>query len=175
MGNVLDGMADHVTDKTTESGLIPSGDILYTASEMKGWRDTMEDCHTLCTSIPINCTGECLEDHSLFAVYDEHGGSFTSSYAGKRFIRLFSQCSELKKYAALPKVGNQGRDDVTGIGLLRKALRVTFMALDDELRNMQVASNESLLHKLSSGKLQLDTETNRAIRPIQNNSLITKH
>lgn len=172
MGNVLDGVADHVTEKTTETGSTPSGDILYAASEMKGLRDTMEDSHTLCTSIPIDGRDECLEDHSLFAVYDGHGGSFTSSYAGKSFVRLFSKRIELKKYAALPKVGNKGRDDVTGIALLRKALRVTFMALDDELRNMQVASNESLLRKLSSGRLQVDTETNKVIRPERSGSTI---
>jgi serine/threonine protein phosphatase PrpC len=172
MGNVLDGAADHVTDKTTEIGSNSAGDIQYAASEMKGLRDTMEDCHTLCTCIPIHGTDGCLEDHSLFAVYDGHGGSLTSQYAGKRFVRLFSQRSELKKYAALPKNGDKGRDDVTGIGLLRKALRDTFLALDDELRNLQLATNESLFRKLSSGTLQPDSATNTSMRPERSGSTI---
>jgi serine/threonine protein phosphatase PrpC len=173
MGNVMEVAADHVTNKTTESGSTLVGDIQYAASEMKGLRDTMEDCHTLCTFIPIHGTDECLEDHSLFAVYDGHGGSFTSSYAGKSFVRLFSERSELKKYADLPKKGDKGQDDVTGIGLLRKALRATFLALDDELRNLQFATNKSLAHKRSSGMLQPDTATNTpAMRPERSGSTI---
>jgi len=147
MGNVLDSLADHVTDKTTELGASKSGDIQYAASEMKGWRDTMEDCHTLCTEIPVSGSEQCLDDHCLFAVYDGHGGGFTSAFAGKMFVRLFSERKAWMKYTQLSK---EGQHDVTGIELLRKALRGTFMALDDELRNQQIAQNESLLCKLSS-------------------------
>lgn len=145
----MDGLADHVTAKTTDLGASKSGDIQYAASEMKGWRDTMEDCHTLCTEIPVDGSsdGECLEDHSIFAVYDGHGGGFSSEYAGKTFVRIFSERKAWKKYWAL---STERRSDVAGIELLRKALRGTFMALDDDLRNQHIAQNESLLCKLSS-------------------------
>lgn len=169
MGNVLDGLADHVTDKVTEMGASKSKEIRYAASEMKGWRDTMEDCHTLCTEIPVEGTSQCLEDHSLFAVYDGHGGGFTSKYAGNTFVRVFSERKAWKKYAALDKEGDRGRDGVIGIELLRKGLRGTFMALDDELRQQQIAQNESLLCRLSakdsdSGGM---TETPEVLQPFR--------
>ena len=147
MGNVLGSWADHVTNKTTEYGASKSGEIQYAASEMKGWRDTMEDSHTLCTEIPVEGTDECLDNHSLFAVYDGHGGGFTSDYAGNNFVRIFSERKAWKKYTELSK---EGQSDVTGIELLRKALRGTFLALDDDLRSQQIAQNESLLTRLSS-------------------------
>jgi serine/threonine protein phosphatase PrpC len=155
MGNVLVGLADHVTAKTTDLGASKSGDIQYAASEMKGWRDTMEDCHTLCTEIPVDesSDGECLEDHSLFAVYDGHGGGFSSDYAGKALVRIFSERKAWKKYATLSQ---DKKRDVSGIELLRKALKGTFMALDDELRHQHIAQNETLLCKLSSNESEGD-------------------
>ena len=149
MGNVIEGLSDHVTAKTTETSSTQDGAIQFAVSEMKGWRDTMEDCHTTCTSIPIHGSKESLDDHCLFAVYDGHGGGFTSSYAGSTFVRVFSKRPELKQYAALPKVGKNSREDVTGVDKLRRALRATFLDLDRDLWDLQIAQNESMLRKLT--------------------------
>mmetsp|Transcript_12256 Transcript_12256/g.18795 ORF Transcript_12256/g.18795 Transcript_12256/m.18795 type:complete len:413 (+) Transcript_12256:57-1295(+) len=145
MGNVLE--LDHVTDKSTHIGRTSNGQIQYAASGMKGWRLSMEDCHTLCDAIPINDTTEILENHSLFAVYDGHGGGLTSSYAGENLIRIFSKTPEIRKYVDLPLEGNKSREDVTGIELLKNALRRTFMALDAELRVVQHEKNEEFAKK----------------------------
>ena len=157
MGNILDSLADHVTNKTTEIGASKSGDIQYAASEMKGWRDTMEDCHTLCTELPVEGCHKGLDGHCLFAVYDGHGGRFTAEYAGKSFVRVLSERKAWQKYTKLSK---EDQSDVNGVELLRKALRGTFMALDNELRNQQIAQNESLLCKLSS----IDSDKNGNIQ-----------
>mmetsp|Transcript_2540 Transcript_2540/g.3744 ORF Transcript_2540/g.3744 Transcript_2540/m.3744 type:complete len:415 (-) Transcript_2540:262-1506(-) len=140
MGNVLE--LDHVTAKSTHIGTTNKGQIQYAASGMKGWRVTMEDCHTLCDAIPIDHTAEMLENHSLFAVYDGHGGALTSLYAGENFIRIFSKQHEVRKYVALPLKGNKSREDVIGIELLKNALKRTFVALDAELRIVQHKKNE---------------------------------
>mmetsp|Transcript_830 Transcript_830/g.1004 ORF Transcript_830/g.1004 Transcript_830/m.1004 type:complete len:440 (+) Transcript_830:61-1380(+) len=142
MGNILE--LDHVTEKASEHGTAENGQVQYSAVGMKGWRVTMEDCHTLCNALPVDGREEKLEDHSLFAVYDGHGGSLTSQYAGENFLRIFSNRSELKKYAALPLQGRKSRDDVTGIELLKNALTKTFKDLDTELRIAQSKRNEDI-------------------------------
>ena len=42
--------------------------LMYAASEMQGWRNSMEDAHI--TALEI------VPDVSLFAVFDGHGGIF---------------------------------------------------------------------------------------------------
>lgn len=138
MGNILE--LDHVTKKASEQGT--AGPLRYAASGMKGWRVTMEDCHTLCEAIPVDGLDGTLDDHTLFAVYDGHGGDLTSLYAGDNFVRLLSKRPEMKKYANLSKEGSKSRGDVTGIGLLRTALKATFKDLDNELRKVQIGKNE---------------------------------
>lgn len=138
MGNILE--LDHVTKKTTEQGT--AGRLRYAASGMKGWRVTMEDCHTLCEAIPVLGYDGILDDHALFAVYDGHGGDLTSWYAGGNFVKILSMRPEMKKYASLPKDGSKGRCDVTGIDLLRTSLKATFKELDNELRRLHIDKNE---------------------------------
>jgi serine/threonine protein phosphatase PrpC len=140
MGNVMD--LDHVTEKATEQG--QAQDLRFAASSMKGWRVSMEDCHTLCGSIPITAQRMVLADHSLFAVYDGHGGNLTSAFAGGTFVKYLSRRPEMTQYLALPKVGSKGRGDVTGIELLKHALKGTFDDLDRELRRIQNIRNVEL-------------------------------
>lgn len=52
-------------EKHTISG--QSSSLMYAASEMQGWRNSMEDAHI--TALDI------VADVSLFAVFDGHGGS----------------------------------------------------------------------------------------------------
>lgn len=138
MGNILE--LDHVTKKTTEQGA--GGQFRYATSGMKGWRVTMEDCHTICVGIPVDGFDGLLDDHALFAVYDGHGGDLTSLYAGENFVKILSRRAEMKKYANLKKEGNKSRNDVTGVDLLRTALKTTFRELDSELRRLHIDKNE---------------------------------
>ena len=104
----------------------------------------MEDCHTLCRSIPVVIPQMMLDDHSLFAVYDGHGGNLTSVFAGGTFVTFLARRPEMNSYAALPKVGSKGRGDVTGVDLLRNALKGTFDDLDVELRRIHAIRNAEL-------------------------------
>ncbi len=54
-----------VTKKTTERG--SHGQIMFAASGMKGWRNSMEDCHTLCHNVVVQDNIE-LVDHFMFGV-----------------------------------------------------------------------------------------------------------
>eukprot|EP00040_Diaphanoeca_grandis_P027241 m.154588 g.154588 ORF g.154588 m.154588 type:complete len:483 (+) comp30896_c0_seq2:450-1898(+) len=62
-------------------------------STMQGWRDSMEDCHTI-KSIPR------LPNHSWFAVYDGHGGSDCATAAAAddgvllHFFRESAKCRD---------------------------------------------------------------------------------
>lgn len=161
MGN---HMSNPVTDKETQRGY--KGDITFAASGMKGWRVTMEDCRTMCSTIVVDTKSNSknrgngdknnntnmvadaeevvLNDHCLFCVYDGHGGGFTSSYAGLHFVRILSSRSEMKEYALLPDKGNRGKNDVNGIALLKDALVGTFQDIDQELRMDQESQNQQI-------------------------------
>jgi len=152
MGNVMD--LDHVTEKVTEQG--NTQDLRFAASSMKGWRVSMEDCHTVCTSIPVTSQQKQLDDHSLFAVYDGHGGTLTSAFAGATFVKLLAMRQEMNKYVVLAKDGSKGRCDVTGIELLREALKGTFEDMDVELRRIHAMRNEELQKEAEDGRTKTE-------------------
>lgn len=145
------GPPDAVTKKTTERGC--RGPIQYAASGMKGWRNSMEDCHTLCCNVSVQETE--LIDHFIFGVYDGHGGAFTALYAGEKFVETLSKREEMKRYAALPVTGSKSREDVTGVELLREALKAAFLDLDEKIAAIQ--QNRNGLFSFDDGSLSMKT------------------
>mmetsp|Transcript_11856 Transcript_11856/g.17785 ORF Transcript_11856/g.17785 Transcript_11856/m.17785 type:complete len:396 (+) Transcript_11856:46-1233(+) len=159
MGNSLEGISDKpeppvggapITEKDTErgymcklnddkyaAGMEPS-DIRFAVSSMQGWRATMEDTHILAPELKIPIQGkpsshEVLTDHALFCVFDGHGGSFTSDYAGKHFLRYLTSRSEWKTYIAL---STSDRKEVPGLKLVKAALSGAFFDIDIELKSL---------------------------------------
>jgi len=63
MGQTL---SEPVKDKRTDTG--GSLKYIYGASEMQGWRVTMEDAHTTLLELSPG------DPNAYFAVYDGHGG-----------------------------------------------------------------------------------------------------
>ena len=110
--------------------------IRFAASSMQGWRPSNEDHHLLSPSITIPLPSAqwggdiTLRDHSLFAVFDGHGGGWTSHYAGNNMCRVLCARREWSEYLALSEAE---RADVPGIGLLKAALAGGFVDLDDGL------------------------------------------
>ena len=159
MGNSLDGFSEKVeppivnkplTDKDTERGYMTKmssdkyaagggepSDIRFAVSSMQGWRATMEDTHILASSLTISSKNKSenvsnvLMDHALFCVFDGHGGGFTSEYASKHFLRVFTDRPELSKYLDLTR---SERKEVPGIKLLKAALTAAFLDIDTELK-----------------------------------------
>ena len=163
MGNLLGAP---VTDKETHSGRAADG-VQYAVSSMQGWRVHMEDAHiteptlyvikedkattttasdktannnsTTSTSSPASYQLEALPGHSLFAVFDGHGGSYAAIYAGRNLCRVLSRQPLFHQYAdALRKHEAQSaRLSETAVGqlndLLQRALTQAFCDVDAEI------------------------------------------
>ncbi|GKY90353.1 hypothetical protein MPSEU_000009300 [Mayamaea pseudoterrestris] len=172
MGNTASGGASNpqqgqpITTKRTDRGASATQNIRYAVSGMQGLRNTMEDRHLQSDSLPIANGADFLADHSVFCVFDGHGGDFTSNYLEQNFLRVLSNRAELAKYSQLPRTGMKSRSDVTGIQLLRQALIRTFMELDQELIPLQQERNRQILEgKLAAPKLLDESELNTTTPP----------
>ena len=131
MGNIL-GLEAPITTKETERG--EANGLKYAVSSMQGWRLRMEDAHSLVGELPV----PGLENISLFGVYDGHGGSFTSEYAGDHFVDIFCSRKEVKEYVSMTQAD---RDDVPGVALLKSALASAFLKIDEKMRAVKILEN----------------------------------
>ncbi|KAL7530306.1 hypothetical protein ACHAWF_003330, partial [Thalassiosira exigua] len=100
-------------------------------------RSHIEDAHVLNPLLYANCRQQkLLEGHRLFAVFDGHGGDFTSHVCGERaYLRLLGE-------EATQRIA------VEGLGLLKAALTSAFVTLDAKLMDAQRALRVSQLHEL---------------------------
>ena len=173
-------LEEPVTLKSTERGEAPitvlpsNGDcaksnvLRFAVSEMQGWRSHMEDKHNLCPPLDVD-SKEKLHDHYLFAVFDGHGGNFTSHFAGENLVRTLTSQSEWKAYLRLPKAkirstanhendeNGTSRGDVAGLKLLKAALTATFLDLDSKLMEAQRNRRLNQLNELESVMSSLGT------------------
>ena len=126
--------------KNTQRGYVPDQKLEYAVSGMMGFRETMEDQHLVCTSLQVN--GLSLKGHSLFVVFDGHGGSYASKFCASNFLQTFVNSEDLERYAALQANGRCSRADTNGINLLKGALTYTFEELDRQLTAEQIRRNQ---------------------------------
>lgn len=148
MGNLL---GSPKTDKETHTGTTTCG-VEYGVSSMQGWRIHMEDAHICEPNLyaqALQRTEEAatkivLEGHSLFAVFDGHGGSFAALYAGANLCRVLSHQPKFVAYATfvherpekekdLPGTAERLKYIQSGLGLLEGALRDAFIEIDREI------------------------------------------
>ncbi len=138
MGNLLGAP---VTDKETHRGTTKDEKLKFGLSSMQGWRVHMEDAHIAegelyalevdpkdsrkTTKIP-------LEGHSLFAVYDGHGGTFAAIYSGNNFLRILSKQSKFVKYAKMCASGSSN-NRAAKMRVLEQALKQAFVETDYEI------------------------------------------
>ncbi|CAD8157051.1 unnamed protein product [Paramecium octaurelia] len=92
-------------NKTTTSG--DGKSIIFAASEMQGWRNTMEDAHIHVCDLQ--------QDLSIFGVFDGHGGKEVAQFVEKHFIEELQKNKNFK---------DQKFED---------ALRETFLKMDELL------------------------------------------
>mmetsp|Transcript_2554 Transcript_2554/g.4912 ORF Transcript_2554/g.4912 Transcript_2554/m.4912 type:complete len:560 (-) Transcript_2554:1774-3453(-) len=175
--------------------------LRFAVSEMQGWRSHMEDKHNLCPYLSwtktVNINGrdvsvqEPLTDHYLFAVFDGHGGNFTSHFAGENLVRTLTSRDEFKAYMLLPvtrgnsdsstKTSKNGsnrintpsesntRGDVIGLKLLKAALISTFLELDAQLLQAQRHRRLDQLQELENIMSNLGTVVEQEVfRPGSN-------
>lgn len=85
-----------------------------------------------------------LEGHSIFAVFDGHGGSFAAIYAGKNFCRILSRQKKFAEYAQFFKEKETKLAGITdaekkteyldsGVAMLKEGLTNAFLELDMEI------------------------------------------
>lgn len=128
------------SSKDTQRGYVPEQKLEYAVSGMMGFRNSMEDQHVVCTDIKVN--GFSMKGHSLFVVFDGHGGSYASEFCAANFLETFVKSEELERYAALQAHGRCSRADTNGVNLLKDALRYTFEELDRQLTAEQIRRNQ---------------------------------
>lgn len=146
MGNLLGAP---VTDKDTHVGVTSSG-AEYGVSSMQGWRVHMEDAHITETLIYASevvdgkYTIIDLPGHSLFAVFDGHGGLYAAVYSGKNLCRVLSRQKKFVEYAKFELERATREESITsatelkeylegGMTLLSDAFSDAFVELDKEI------------------------------------------
>jgi serine/threonine protein phosphatase PrpC len=137
MGNLLGAP---VIDKETHVG--STSELKYGLSSMQGWRVHMEDAHIAETSMYyFNAEKQkvYLENHSLFAVFDGHGGTYAAKYSGKNFCRVLSKQPKWKEYGEL-RTKSPPQEEKQKVEWARQllesledALKVAFVDLDQEI------------------------------------------
>jgi len=117
MGNLL---GSPITEKHTQIGETNDVEnkLKYGLSTMQGWRVHMEDAHIAEVDLYAleteknhdqlkkTTTKIPLKGHSLFAVYDGHGGTFAAIYSGNNFLRILSKQQNFIEYAKLCEIEN---------------------------------------------------------------------
>ena len=132
--------------------------VRFAVSSMQGWRVHMEDAHItqgrLYAAEPTTTTTKTMETsktmewnkipllgHSLYAVFDGHGGSFSALYSGRNLCRVLSRQTKFVQYAKLytstttstTTTTSSGDDLKALIQLLEGALTDSFVELDKEI------------------------------------------
>jgi serine/threonine protein phosphatase PrpC len=136
MGNLLGAP---ITDKETHVG--ESEGFQFGLSSMQGWRVHMEDAHIAECAMHY-LSGEekvTVPGHSIFAVFDGHGGTYAANYSGKNFCRVLSKQAQWTEYAKLlskePRTNEKEKVEWSRQALecLEKALKEAFVELDQEI------------------------------------------
>jgi serine/threonine protein phosphatase PrpC len=89
MGNRL----SPATEKSVDGGSTSDGLFKYAVCGMQGRRSSMEDAHLIVTDLFADDAE--LAGHSLFAVFDGHGGSSAAKFAARNFQRVLLQQEDL--------------------------------------------------------------------------------
>lgn len=141
MGNLL---GSPIVDKETHVGRTEEG-LEFGVSSMQGWRVHMEDAH-ICEARLYANEGDIKVDlpgHSLFAVFDGHGGTFAAEYAGSNMLRVLSRQAKFIQYAKFHherqtkeltlREAERVQYVRAGLDLLEGALRDAFVEIDCEI------------------------------------------
>ena len=130
-----------------------------------------------------------LPGHSIFAVFDGHGGTFAAMYAGRNLCRVLSRQPKFVQYAKFmqeraekEKLLTKSRERVqyitTGLEYIEGALRDTFVELDMEiasaLQGSKISEADQPYHKdtAASGGQEMDTDGDGADAPSEADSTL---
>ena len=135
-------MGAPVTDKETHTGITKDENLKFGLSSMQGWRVHMEDAHIAegelyALEVDPNNDGKDtkipLKGHSLFAVYDGHGGTFAAIYSGNNFLRILSKQKKFVQYAKMCASDSSSSNRTAKMRILEQALKQAFVETDYEI------------------------------------------
>ena len=123
MGGML---SEPEVGKHTDVGSMGTADgmVNFAASEMQGYRVSMEDQHT-CV---VDFGG--LKEHAFFCVYDGHGGAQAAIVAAELMVATILEDVDYKAYAATVGADGKGGD----VAALGRGLESAYVKLDAKLR-----------------------------------------
>lgn len=124
MGNLLDAPKTeklHIEDVITTSGLAAG------AAGMQGWRVEMEDSHII-RDMPS------LPSHTLFCIFDGHGGAGAAIYASAYLVNVIQDLPLWKQYI------DSGANK---IDLLGECFALAFTEIDVQLKRKQDGTEDS--------------------------------
>ena len=119
MGTLLDKPVTEKQDSEEGSG----HGLKFGVSSMQGWRIDMEDSHRMAIDLD-----PALHGHSLFAVFDGHGGAFAAKFAGENIVPILKTIPQYLQYV---KVEEGKRGDKENVELLEDALKACFIEIDE--------------------------------------------
>jgi serine/threonine protein phosphatase PrpC len=184
MGNLLGAP---VTEKETHVGVTENG-AEYGVSSMQGWRVHMEDAHITETRIFAMEVVDNkyrvidLPGHSLFAVFDGHGGTFAAAYSGRNMCRVLSRQQKFVEYAKF-ELERPAKEELltssterseyiqSGLALLRDALSNAFVEIDKEiycaLKGQKVPDADKPYQQFRSELLGGDNNYTKSVQSLQ--------
>eukprot|EP00977_Amphora_coffeiformis_P025275 scaffold19102_cov172-Amphora_coffeaeformis.AAC.4 len=151
------------TEKSTESGTSKCGTLAYSASAMQGRRSQMEDAHLAIPDLFHDQNDPKLDGHSLFAVFDGHGGSSAAKFAARNIARILLEHKSTEKYMNLIRNPQQQMGESEGTrkaaaalriakkALLKEILEDTFVEIDRQFLLAQMESQKQVIDE-SNGK-----------------------
>lgn len=170
MGNRL----SPITEKVVESGKSQDGKLSYAACGMVGRRSQMEDEHLLVPNLfPDDPDGK-LQGHSLFAVFDGHGGASAASFAARNLAGALLAHKSMEKYIDMmrnPIYNDQDGSTVaakkannamksTKKALLKEMFEESFIQID---RDFLKAQQEGQRRKIDESSSLLGGEVKRSM------------
>ncbi|GMI41699.1 hypothetical protein TrCOL_g4531 [Triparma columacea] len=131
MGTLLDKPVTEKQDSEEGSG----HGLKFGVSSMQGWRIDMEDSHRMAIDLD-----SALHGHSLFAVFDGHGGAFAAKFAGENIVPILKTIPQYLQYV---KVEEGKRGDKENVELLEDALKACFIEIDEEMKKTPEMTEKS--------------------------------
>ena len=123
----------------------------------------MEDAHLAITDLFQGQHDRKLDGHSLFAVFDGHGGSSAAQFAARNFAKILLEHKKMEKYMTLirnPKQQMGKSENATKAAaflktakkaLLKEILEDTFVDIDRQFLMVQTGAQKQVIEE-SNGK-----------------------
>jgi serine/threonine protein phosphatase PrpC len=124
------------TFKKTERGATATG-LVYAMSTMVGRRKEQEDVYL----IQEQLDDSTLKNHSLFGVFDGHGGVYAAKYAAGCLQRILMSQDDFQEY----KASAEQEEGIKGESITTEARRAQLIKLEEALKDAFVELDRQLL------------------------------